>query len=66
MLRRSASMRLVARRGAAQFRLRWHAGLLRLEMRQQGLLIAVAEPGRIEGLQLAVEDMRGYSGFRLY
>ena len=47
-----------ARDGPARFRRWWHAGLLGVEMRHQGLLIAVAEAGRIEGGQLAVENLR--------
>jgi hypothetical protein len=54
MLRRNASMRLIARRGRRQ-----HAGLLCLE--GQGLLIPVPECGEIEGLQLAAKNVFGKS-----
>ena len=61
ILRRSASMRLMARRGTVQlcFGCGGMPACFACEMRHQGFLIAVAETGGIEGPQLAVENMRG-------
>jgi len=60
-LRRNASMRLTTRCGGAKvFPALWNgAGLLGLQMRQRGLLVAVPEGRGVKLAGLAVEDMLG-------